>query len=118
MTDIIYIVKDTYESEELDAFEFLIENKAMLGKRNDDRSLKLYHVNNNGKVYPKNKKMQAFIDVIGLKNLPLALTLKETLYIPQMNYLLCSRVWIFKFLNMIRIRKKALCQILFIVKLI
>lgn len=77
MTDIIYIVKDTYESEELDAFEFLIENKAMLGKRNDDRSLKLYHVNNNGKVYPKNKKMQAFIDVIGLKNLPLALTLKR-----------------------------------------
>ncbi|MCP0886258.1 hypothetical protein LB941_02760 [Ligilactobacillus sp. WILCCON 0076] len=77
MTDIIYIVKDTDESEELDTFEFLIENKAMLGKHNADRSLKLFHVNSTGKVYPKNKKIQAFIDDIGLKSLPIALTLKR-----------------------------------------
>lgn len=80
MTDIIYIVKDTYESEELDAFEFLIENKAMLGKRNDDRSLKLYHVNNNGKVYPKNKNA-SFYRCHWLKKFTACINIKKKLFI-------------------------------------
>ncbi|KRL35331.1 hypothetical protein [Liquorilactobacillus uvarum] len=77
MTDIIYIVKDSDKSEEVDIFEFLIKNKAMLNEHNADKNLKIFRVDNRGNVIPHNKKIQSFVDDTGYEHLPIALTLKQ-----------------------------------------
>lgn len=77
MTDIIYLVSDNYQNEQLDTFEFLQENSAMLGKRNENRKLYLFKVNSQGKIIPENEKVQQLFNSVGAANLPLALALKK-----------------------------------------
>ncbi|KRL08128.1 hypothetical protein [Liquorilactobacillus hordei] len=76
MTDIIYIVKESDKRKEIEMFNYVMDHKKNLGKRNSNRNLFLYRVSKDGIIKPANSKIQKMVDLLGINSLPIALTIK------------------------------------------
>lgn len=50
MTDIIYIVKESDKRKEIEMFNYVMDHKKNLGKRNSNRNLFLYRVSKDNKM--------------------------------------------------------------------